>query len=414
MASDVRRNIVATSHERRVARRITARGDEGLTESLLQLNGVRAGGRYLLRQLYAVGAEGAVYDVKDMKDPNAKPLVAKVALHPYHRPFDLLPDEVRKSRYSLRVESQYLLGNVSPFMPRGVGIFETHNPALDAARGDAFAEPEPVLVMEKLPGFDLDRWLARAHRSSVPRVVLRRTLDRVAVVLLQALTDLRGRGQIFADLRPGNMRMMGRPERRVRMLDAGSLVSVHDKSGRFPHVPAYLPPELFRATQAGQLIVPNDAVQAVMAGRTLFEAATGSVPHPGQEVDLSLLAGSDVSSPVGDVIARLCTGEYSDARTALEHLYQHASRRVAHGNDPRRTPVVDTKVVPGPRVAAPGGAARAVASASHPVAKAVVPGAAAARAASATPPATQNDQILPPSKKPSGFFGRLVGKLLGR
>jgi len=212
----------------------------------------------------------------------------------------------------LRVESQYLLGNVSPFMPRGVGIFETHNPALDAARGDAFAEPEPVLVMEKLPGFDLDRWLARAHRSSVPRVVLRRTLDRVAVVLLQALTDLRGRGQIFADLRPGNMRMMGRPERRVRMLDAGSLVSVHDKSGRFPHVPAYLPPELFRATQAGQLIVPDDAVQAVMAGRTLFETATGSVPHPGQDVDLSLLAGSDVSSPVGDVIARLCTGEYGD------------------------------------------------------------------------------------------------------
>ena len=68
----------------------------------------------------------------------------------------------------------------------------------------------------------------------MPKPVLRRTLDRVAVVLLQALTDLRGRDQLFADLRPGNMRMMGRPERRVRMLDAGSLVSVHDKSGLRP------------------------------------------------------------------------------------------------------------------------------------------------------------------------------------
>ncbi len=397
MAQDIRRDIVATSHERRVARRITARGDEGLTEALLQLNGVRAGGRYMLRQLYAVGADGAVYDVKDLKDPSAK-LVAKVALHPYHRPFDLLPDQVRKNRYSLRVESQYLLGDVSPFMPRGVGIFETHNPALDAARGDAFAEPEPVLVMEKLPGFDLDRWLARAHRSSVPRPVLRRTLDRVAVVLLQALTDLRNRGQLFADLRPGNMRMMGRPERRVRMLDAGSLVSVHDKSGRFPHVPAYLPPALFRASQLGQLIVPDDAVQAVMAGRTLFETATGTVPHPGEEVDLSLLAGSNVSSPVGDVIARLCTGEYSDARTALEHLYQHASRRVAHGNDPRHKAAV-AAATPAGRVVAP---ARGAPETVKPTQSRIAP---AERG---------NDQILPPSAKRGGFFGRIVGKLLGR
>jgi len=386
-------NIIATAHECRVARRIAARGDDGLTEALLQLNGVRTGGRFMLKQLYAVGAEGAVYDVKDLRDPGGPPLVAKVALHPYHRPFDLLPDQVRKRRYSLRVESQYLLGDVSPFMPRGVGIFECHNPALDPARGDAFAEPEPVLVMEKLPGFDLDRWLARAHRSTVPKAVLRRTLDRVAVVLLQALTDFRQRGQIFADLRPGNMRMMGRPERRVRMLDAGSLVSVHDKSGRFPHVPAYLPPALFHATQAGRIIVPDDAVQAVMAGRTLFEAATGTVPHPGENVNLSLLAGSDVSNPVGDVIARLCSGEYSDARMALEHLYQQASRRVAHGNDPRAKAKT---TAPAPAAAAP----------TQPAA-----------AKAANEPAVSNardDVILPPARKRRGFFGRIVDKLLGR
>ena len=42
---DIPGDIVATAHERRVARRIAARGDEGLCESLLLLNGTRAGGR---------------------------------------------------------------------------------------------------------------------------------------------------------------------------------------------------------------------------------------------------------------------------------------------------------------------------------------------------------------------------------
>ena len=98
---------------------------------------------------------------------------------------------------------------------------------------------------------------------------------------------------------------------------------------------------------------------------------------------------------MGDVIARLCTGEYEDARTALEHLYQHASRRVAYGNDPRRKPVAVARVAAPPqptRAAAPVRATLAGHSRARPV----------------------NDQILPPSRKHGGLFGRIVGKLLGR
>jgi hypothetical protein len=197
------------------------------------------------------------------------------------------------------------------------------------------------------------------------------------------------------------------------MLDAGSLVSVHDKSGRFPHVPAYLPPELFHATQRGEVIVPDDAVQAVMAGRTLYEAATGTVPHPGRPVDLSRLAGSDVSSPVGDVIARLCTGEYADARSALDHLYQSASRRVAHGNDPRRKAAAKRKATRRPRHQEPRVEAQSVprTDVGSPAPEASV------SPASGTPaygPHAPNDQILPPPRKPTGLFGRLLGKLLRR
>ncbi len=401
---DVHRELIPTSHERRVQRRLEARGQHGLANALLHFKGGRAGGRFLIRRLYAVGAEGAVFDVRDTMKRGGPPLVAKLALLPLHRPFDLDPQDIRRRRYAIRVEGQYLLGNSSPFMPEGIGVFEVANPVLDVARGDAFAEPEPVIVMEKLAGHDLDRWLARAHRSDVDKATLRRTLDRAAVVLLQALTDLRQRGVYFADLRPGNMRIMGRPERRVRMLDAGSLVSVHDKSGRYPHVPAYLPPELFHDTQDGKAIVPSDRWQAVMAGRTLFEVATGAVPRPGEPVDIEMLEHSFVSRTVGGVIAWMASGECQDVRAALKHLYEHASRRVRHGNDPR--------VADSPSQSAIS-AARSENEAQQR-AHAAAPGGPPPTAAPA-PEAVQGEpKVLSPRRRKATLFGRLFGRLIGR
>ena len=137
--------------------------------------------------LYAVGGEGAVYSCRDLQDDTAPLRVAKVAVLPHHRPFDLNENEIRKRRYNLRVEAQYLANCGSRFMPKNYGMFEFQNPLLDPERGDAFAELEPVMVMEKLPGRDLDLWLARMHSSKMPQSVMRRTLDRVTVVLLQAL-----------------------------------------------------------------------------------------------------------------------------------------------------------------------------------------------------------------------------------
>lgn len=326
----------ATPLERRIARRLEARGERGLAEALLGLKDVAFGGRYRFESLYAVGGEGAVYLVRDQQDRNTPLRVAKVALLPHHKPFELDAHGIRKRRYGLRVEAQYLAGSVSTFLPRHIGTFEFQNPLLDPARGDAFAELEPVLVMEKLPGRDLDVWLARMHHQQMPLATMQRTLDRVAVVLLQALVDLYDRGFFYADLRPANLRMMGRPERRIRLLDAGSLVAIHDRSGRFPHVPAYLPPGAFQAHMAGELILPSADTQAVMAGRTLFEVATGTVPLPGMQVDFGLLPGSQVSPPVQEVVDGLCRGDFEHCRIALKYLARRATRRVARGNHPSR------------------------------------------------------------------------------
>lgn len=322
-------------HERRVCRALDARNQAGLGEALSQLDGTPFGCHFRLDSLYAVGGEGVVFLCRDERDPSAR-LVAKIGLVPFHRPVDLSSNFLRRRREQIREEGRNLESSRSVFLPRFHGLFEFENRLLDGARSGEFAAPEPVLVMEWLPGFDLDVWLARVHRSDVPVALLRRNLDRVAVVLLKALVDLEERGFYYTDLRPANLRMMGRPERRIRLLDAGSLVELGDESGRFPHVPSYLPPEvLHHHRETSTPILPTAGIQAVMAGRTLYEVATGSVPYPGREIDRALLKNSHVSEPVADVIDGLATGSFQDVRPAMRYLEKRAVRRVPIPREPR-------------------------------------------------------------------------------
>jgi hypothetical protein len=340
------------------------------------MRGCVVSGRWRVGSLYAVGAEGAVFVVTDIRDPAASPKVGKIALLPYHHPAELSSADLRRHRDALRTEARDLTRSASPYMPQSHGLHEMINPLLDVRRGAAFAEPEPILLMERLAGFDVDLWLARVHRSGIPRAILRPHLDRVAVVLLRALHDLQERGYFYADLRPGNLRVLGRPARRIRLLDAGSLVEVGDTSGKFPHVPHYLPPDLFRAYHvAKSRIVPSAAVQAVMAGRTLFEAATGIVPVPGEPIDAKRLADSGVSPPIADVIDGLVTGSFSSVVPALKYLSRRAAQRV------QTTPVVAARPKVSPARAEPAYAPAAVAV----PAPAPPPSAAPARVAPARP-----------------------------
>jgi serine/threonine protein kinase len=335
-----------TQHERRLARYVHARGEPGLVEALLGVKGVVVGGRHRIESLYNVGGESAVYITRDLPNPGSPPLIAKIPLYPVHLPVDLDSKTIRKQRDGIRTEASFLKESESQFLPRYEGYFEFQNPLLDAARGGAFAEPEPLLLMEMLPGQDLDRWLARVHRSNVPKPRVRRSLDRVAVVLLQALVDLYERGMIYADLRPANLRIMGRPERIVRLLDAGSLVHREHQVGRFPHVPSYLPPKVFNDLKARKKVNPSAEIQTVMAGRTLFEAATGFIPHAGQEVDTSILKDSNVSPPIAEVVEGLCQGDFAHVRHAYRFLARRAKRRVQGGNNPQKISQVGKEKTP--------------------------------------------------------------------
>ncbi len=312
-------DLPPTERELRIGKRLQARREERLFDALLALRGVEMGERFRLRRLLAVGGEGAIFTVSDQKDPEAR-LVGKVALQPWHKPIRLTSKLLKERRGILSREAALIRDAGSPFLPEFRELTLFRNPLLDPARAGAFAEPEPCLVMERLPGQDLDLWLCRVHRGGINRRALRPTLDRITVGLLQALADLEQRGYLFADLRPGNLRVVGRPERRVRLLDAGSCVQQGTNGGRFPHVPAYLPPSLLRAVERGEPLVATPEIQAVMAGRTLYEVATGEIPHAGSTVDMVKLFKAPVSPDVIEVIAALGNGDCASCAAALSLL----------------------------------------------------------------------------------------------
>lgn len=295
-------------------------------EALLSLRGVGMSGRFRLLRLLAVGGEGAIFTVSDDQDPDAR-LVGKVALQPWHKPIRISAKILKERRANLAGEARLIRDAGCPFLPefRELALFT--NPLLVEARGGPFAEPEPCLVMERLPGQDLDLWLCRVHRGGVDKAALRSTLDRITVGLLQALTDLEQRGYLYADLRPGNLRVVGRPVRRIRLLDAGACVPLNGDGTRFPHVPSYLPPRVFRDTDQGEALVPSPAITAAMAGRTLYEVATGKPPQAETYVDMARLVRSPISPPVAEIIAALANEDYERSSDALEVLAKAAKKR---------------------------------------------------------------------------------------
>jgi hypothetical protein len=315
-----------TEREIRIGQRLKARREERLFDALLSLRGVEMGKRFRFVNLLAVGGEGAIYTVIDGKDPEAR-LVGKVALQPWHMPIRITAKMLKERRGILAREAALIRDAGCPFLPefRELALFQ--NPLLVSARGGAFAEPEPCLVMERLPGQDLDLWLCRVHRGSLDKKALRSTLDRLTVGLLQALTDLERRGFLFADLRPGNLRVVGRPLRRIRLLDAGGCVPLNGDGTRFPHVPSYLPPRVYRIAEEGEELVPSRAIAASMAGRTLYEVATGKAPQADTYVDMARLVRSPISPPVAEVIAALANEDFKSSAEALDALAQAAKKR---------------------------------------------------------------------------------------
>jgi hypothetical protein len=150
-----------------------------------------------------------------------------------------------------------------------------------------------------------------------------------------------------------------------------------------------------------------------MAGRTLFEVATGRVPMPGEPVDLPLLWDSRVSRPVADTIDGLCSGSFSDVRQALRYLHKHAVKRKpsqlqAVGAGHSSGIHFELEPITAPIVLSPESFVPTSPSTPKPT-PASAPAPKPAPAPARRP--VENDEILPPSKpKPKPWWRRLFGR----
>jgi len=131
-----------TQRERRIGQRLKARGEAGLFDALLSLRGVGMSKRFRLLRLLAVGGEGAIFTVSDDRDPEAR-LVGKVAMQPWQKPIRISAKMLKERRANLAGEASLIRDAGCPFLPEFKELALFKNPLLVAARGGAFAEPEP-------------------------------------------------------------------------------------------------------------------------------------------------------------------------------------------------------------------------------------------------------------------------------
>jgi hypothetical protein len=147
-----------------------------------------------------------------------------------------------------------------------------------------------------------------------------------------------------------------------------------------------------------------------MAGRTLFEVATGRVPLPGEPVDVKVLQDSRVSPPVADTIDGLCSGSFSDVRQALKYLHKRATKRIPSRYSP---PSAAAPPVPAARAASAHAAAAAPSPAPALAALALAdppaPRPAAATPAATPAPAARAADAILPAPRPRPWWRRLLG-----
>jgi serine/threonine protein kinase len=146
------------------------------------------------------------------------------------------------------------------------GIVAVHDAGTDGARG--------WLVMEAVPGSDLERYTHRARL--LPEPVVLRLAERVATALAYA----HGQGVVHRDLKPANV-LVDWPTDTVKLADFG-LARLHDaeqtRTGLVLGSPAYMAPEQLAGS------VPTAASDLYALGVTLFQLLAGRLPHVGDSM----------------------------------------------------------------------------------------------------------------------------------
>lgn len=239
--------------------------------------------RYRLDSVIGAGAAGVVYEATDHT------LNRTVALK------ILTPMTANKGAIALerfRLETEVL---ASITHPNVVAVF-------DAGR---LADGRPFLVMERLSGITLDRWLTTRGRLEVDQ------LFQVAAQLCRALRRVHARGVVHRDVKPANVIVTEDDEGNllVKMIDFGvarliepeiidpSEVPTHlTTTGHLVGSPIYMSPEQI----VGDEVDPRTDVYSL--GVTMYQLLTGRPPFEGTRIlDILNLHLSGTAPPISQV-----------------------------------------------------------------------------------------------------------------
>jgi serine/threonine-protein kinase len=178
------------------------------------------------------------------------------------------------------------------------------------------ADGIPYLVMELLQGEDLGERLRRERRLSLPAVAA------VLVPVCRALRRAHDAGIVHRDLKPGNIFLARQDdEESVKVLDFG-VAKVTDpgsgasatKDGSLVGSPNYMSPEQVRAKRV------DHRSDLWSMGVVLFEAVTGQLPFPGDDVGDVLVEVCTAPIPVPSQVAR-------DLRPEVDRFFERALAR---------------------------------------------------------------------------------------
>jgi serine/threonine protein kinase len=214
--------------------------------------GTVIGNRYRLQRRLGVGGMGEVYEAKHTEIPRR--FAVKLLRAEYAR------DPEMRARF--RQEAQ-----------TAAGLSSDH--IVEVSDFGYAEDGSPYLVMELLDGVDLRKVLASLGRLSVEQAVAVAKQTCAGAAAAHAL------GVIHRDLKPENLFLARRGERTtLKVLDFG-IAKLRNQSmgtggGRLLGTPAYMPPEQVR-NQANL----DQRADVYALGAILYEALTGSIPHPG-------------------------------------------------------------------------------------------------------------------------------------
>lgn len=265
--------------------KLIGRNQAGLFERLIKLEGILVSG-YQVKHLYEVGGQSILYMGLT---PENEQCIIKVGLLKYHRSAYLESQDIFKVRRRIQREAEILKIFSDSALPNYIELVTASNPLHHFARGQAIRETEPFLVIEYIEGFPVSKAIRILHNQENTIKLIETLAREVAKVTIAQFTKFLNHNPacLYSDLCPENLYLSNSSRKRIRILDASSVIPLISGNDFSPPVRLeYAPPHLVKNKDGKPNFWPDIPYVRYTLGTTLWEILTNKQPFAGEEPDL--------------------------------------------------------------------------------------------------------------------------------